>query len=40
LKNHQLAQWLADYLRDPPAVAALGRRVHAPGRPPRRRKKK
>lgn len=40
LKNHQLAQWLADYLRDPPAIAALGRAVHAPGRPPKRRKRK
>lgn len=40
LKNHQLAQWLADYLKDPPAVQALGRRVHAPGRPPKRRKRR
>jgi hypothetical protein len=40
LKSHQLAQWLADYLRDPPAVRALGRRVAAPGRPPKRRKKR
>lgn len=40
LKSHQLAQWLADYLRDPPAVKALGRFVVAPGRPPKRRKKR
>lgn len=40
LKNHQLAQWLADYLRDPPAVTALGRAVHAPGRPPKKRKRR
>lgn len=40
LKSHQLAQWLADYLRDPPAVKALGRMIIAPGRPPKRRKKR
>lgn len=40
LKNHQLAQWLADYLRDPPAIAALGRAVYAPGRPAKKRRKR
>lgn len=37
LKNHDLAQKLADYLRDPPAEKALGRKVIAPGRPKRKR---
>ena len=38
LKNHELAQRLADYLRDPPAVKALGREVIAPGRPKKKRR--
>lgn len=33
LKSHQRAQQLADYLREPPATAALGRVVIAAGRP-------
>lgn len=37
LKNHDLAQRLADYLRDPPAVRALGRKIVAAGRPKRAR---
>jgi DNA-directed RNA polymerase subunit RPC12/RpoP len=40
LKSHQLAQWLADYLRAPPAVEALGRLVIAPGRPKTKRRKR
>lgn len=38
LKNHETAQKLADYLKDPPAVRALGRKVIAPGRPKRKRR--
>ena len=37
LKDHGKAQRLADYLRDPPAVLALQRRVIAPGRPKKKR---
>lgn len=37
LKDHGVAQRLADYLRDPPAVRALGREVIAPGRPRKKR---
>lgn len=37
LKSHEKAQAMADYLRDPPAVKALGREVIAPGRPRKRR---
>jgi hypothetical protein len=37
LKDHEKAQRLADYLRDPPATKALGREVIAPGRPKKRR---
>lgn len=40
LKSHELAQRLSDYLREPPAVAALGHPVIAPGRPKTRRKRK
>lgn len=40
LKNHETAQRLADYLREPPAVTALGRAVVAPGRPRRKRGKR
>lgn len=40
LKQHDLAQKLADYLREPPAVTALGRPVIAPGRPPKKRKRR
>lgn len=40
LKDHATAQRLADYLRQPPAVAALGRTVIAPGRTPRRRRRR
>lgn len=36
LKSHERAQQLADYLRDPPAVRAVGE-VIAPGRPPKKR---
>lgn len=38
LKSPELAQRLANYLTNPPAVAALGRPVIAPGRPPKKRK--
>ena len=38
LKSHELAQRLADYLLNPPAVEALGAKVVAPGRPPKKRK--
>jgi hypothetical protein len=37
LKDHAMAQNMADYLRDPPAIRALGREVIAPGRPKKRR---
>lgn len=37
LKDHAKAQRLADYLREPPAEGALGRRVIAPGRPKKKR---
>lgn len=37
LKSHERAQQLADYLRTPPAEAALGRIVIAPGRPKKKR---
>lgn len=37
LKEHSLAQRLADYLREPPAVAALGKEILAPGRPKKKR---
>jgi len=40
LKNHDLAQRLADYLRNPPAEAVLGERVIAPGRPKKKRRKR
>lgn len=40
LKSWELAQWLADYLRYPPAVLALGAAVVAPGRPGRKRRRK
>ncbi|WP_353890554.1 endonuclease domain-containing protein [Micromonospora sp. WMMA1363] len=39
LKSAERAQALADYLAHPPAVAALGRVVIAPGRPRTRRRK-
>ncbi len=39
LKDHSRAQALADYLRAPPALDAIGE-VIAPGRPPKRRRKK
>ncbi len=37
LKSHERAQQLADYLKNPPAVEALGRLVIAPGRPKKKR---
>lgn len=37
LKDHEVAQRVADYLRDPPAIRALGREVVAPGRPKKKR---
>ena len=37
LKDHQKAQNLAEYLLNPPAVQALGRKVIAPGRPKKKR---
>jgi len=37
LKSHERAQQLADYLRNPPATAAMGRVVVAPGRPRKKR---
>lgn len=40
LKKWELAQSLADYLRTPPAVSALGKAVIAPGRPPKKRRRK
>ncbi|WP_372494945.1 endonuclease domain-containing protein [Micromonospora salmantinae] len=39
LKSAELAQGLADYLRDPPAVAALGVKVIAPGRPSEKKRR-
>lgn len=39
LKDHQRAQALADYLRDPPALRVIGE-VVAPGRPHRRTKRR
>lgn len=38
LKSAERAQALADYLKNRPAVLALGREVIAPGRPPKKRK--
>ncbi|WP_425457712.1 endonuclease domain-containing protein [Catellatospora sichuanensis] len=38
LKDAALAQRLADYLTNPPAVGALGGYVVAPGRPPKKRR--
>lgn len=40
LKSHELAQRLSDYLREPPAVTALGHPVIAPGRPKTKRRKR
>ena len=40
LKSWQRAQRLADYLREPPAVKALGEAVQAPGRPARNRRRR
>jgi DNA-directed RNA polymerase subunit RPC12/RpoP len=40
LRSWQLAQKLADYLRDPPAIRALGAPVVAPGRPKKKRKRR
>lgn len=40
LKNHDLAQRLADYLRSPPAISALNRVTVAPGRPKKKRRKR
>lgn len=40
LKQHELAQRLADYLREPPAIRALGRPVIAPGRPAKKRRRR
>lgn len=37
LKDPQVAQALADYLREPPATKALGHEVIAPGRPKKKR---
>lgn len=37
LRDHEKAQRLADYLRQPPATEALGREVLAPGRPKKKR---
>ncbi len=37
LKSHERAQQLADYLRNPPSLRALGREVIAPGRPRKKR---
>lgn len=39
LKDPEMAQRLADYLQHPPAVAALGRHVVAPGRPRKKRQR-
>lgn len=38
LRSADKAQKVADYLRDPPAMRALGRAVVAPGRPKKPRK--
>lgn len=40
LKSADLAQRLANYLTSPPAVQALGQPVIAPGRPPKKRRKR
>jgi hypothetical protein len=40
LRDYRTAQNLADYLKNPPAVEALGSPVIAPGRPARRRARK
>lgn len=40
LKSHDMAQRLADYLREPPAVQALGFPVIAPGRPKKKRRRR
>lgn len=40
LKSWELAQNLADYLRNPPAIAALGEATIAPGRPPKKRRRR
>lgn len=40
LRDWKTAQRLADYLRDPPAVQALGAPVVAPGRPKKKRTKR
>lgn len=40
LRSHETAQALADYLREPPAVRALGCQVIAPGRPPKKRRRR
>ena len=40
LKDYQTAQRLATYLRYPPAVKALERKVIAPGRRPKRRRRR
>lgn len=40
LKSYAKAQAMADYFREPPATRALGRVVIAPGRPPKKRKKR
>ena len=37
LKDCEKAQRLADYLKDPPAIKALGKQVMAPGRPMKKR---
>ncbi|MEV6638061.1 endonuclease domain-containing protein [Actinoplanes sp. NPDC051470] len=40
LKSWEMAQNLADYLKEPPAVKALGSAVVAPGRTPRKRRRR
>lgn len=40
LKSWEAAQNLADYLKNPPAVAALGEAVMAPGRTARKRRRR
>jgi hypothetical protein len=40
LRDWKTAQKVADYLRVPPASTALPERVVAPGRPPKRRKRR
>lgn len=37
LKSHERAQQLADYLKNPPAIQALGGAIIAPGRPKKKR---